>query len=216
MNPLVAFGKVMFMPFVPASLSLLLAAFPPELAGLDLDPPPGWQVSCTGVGAVTAGVATARLIAALKPDRVLFVGTCGAYDGRLAIGDLLEAVEAVSVSVEELEGRGFRPAIECVRWPATLTFPRPLALPAHTVAVPMVITKGMNGAKLLSGYAAAEHLELTGVFAACHDAGVPCGAILGVADRVGPDAHAEWKANNVWVSQALIETLKAKGVFDVE
>jgi purine-nucleoside phosphorylase len=196
--------------------SLLLAAFPPELAGLDQDPPPGWQVACTGVGALTAAAATARLLCTLQPSRVLFVGTCGAYDERLAVGDLIEATEALSVSLDELEGRAYRPPIERVRWPATLALPKALGLPAHTVAVPMVITKTVEGAKRLAMHAAAEHLELTGVFAACHGAGVPCGAVLAVADHVGPEAHREWKANNKQVSKALIETLKAKGVFERE
>ena len=193
--------------------SLLLAAFPPELAGLDQSPPPGWQVRCTGVGAITAAATTARLIAELEPKRVLFVGTCGAYDERLAIGDLVEATEALSVSLEEAEGRAYRPAIERVRWPATLVFTPTLGLPTCTVAVPMAITKTAEGAAVLSKWAAVEHLEVTGVFAACHGAGVPCGAVLGVADRVGPEAHAEWKANNMRVSLALVESLKAKGVF---
>jgi len=194
--------------------SLLLSAFPPELAGLDQNPPPGWQVRCTGVGAVTAAVTTAGFLAELKPSRVLFVGTCGAYDDRLAIGDLLEASEALSVSLDELEGRAYRPTIECVRWPATLALTPPLGLPAHTVAVSTAITKDVEGVQRFAECAPAGHLELTGVFAACHGAGVPCGAVLGVANRVGPDAHVEWKANNVRVSQSLIETLMAKGVFD--
>jgi len=95
--------------------SLLLAAFSPELAGLDQAPPPGWQVACTGVGAVTAAATTARLLCTLRPARVLFVGTCGAYDERLGVGDLIEATEALSVSLDELEGRGYRPAVERVR-----------------------------------------------------------------------------------------------------
>jgi purine-nucleoside phosphorylase len=144
---------------------------------------------------------------------VLFVGTCGAYDERLAIGDLLEVTEAVSVSMEEADGRAYRPSIECVRWPATMSFPHPLALQTSTVAVPVAISKTIEGAKLLAQTAPAEHLEVTGVFAACHGAGVPCGAVLGVADHVGPEAHQEWKANNKQVSNALIATLKAKGVF---
>ena len=202
------------MPVTSNQPSLLLSAFPPELAGLDQNPPPGWQVRCTGVGAVTAAVTTAGFLAELKPSRVLFVGTCGAYDDRLAIGDLLEASEALSVSLEALEGRAYRPAAECVRWPATLALTPPLGLPTHTVAVSTAITKDPEGVQRFAECAPAGHLELTGVFAACHGAGVPCGAVLGVANRVGPEAHVEWKANNAQVSLSLIETLKTKGVFD--
>lgn len=195
--------------------SLLLSAFPSELAGLDQDPPPGWQVACTGVGAVTAAAATALLLGTLKPARVLFVGTCGAFDERLAVGDLIEATEALSISLDELEGRGYRPDIERVRWPATLALPKALGLPAHTVAVPLVVTQTVDGAKRLAMHAAVEHLELIGVFAACHAAGVPCGAVLAVSNRVGPNAHREWQANHARVSQGLIDSLVSKNVFSL-
>ena len=103
--------------------ALLLAAFPPELCGLDAAPPPGWRAACVGIGAVTAAVATARLLSERPAGRVLFVGTCGAYDARLAPGDLLAASEAIATSLEEREGRAYRPAAERVRWPASWALP---------------------------------------------------------------------------------------------
>ena len=185
--------------------SLLLAAFPPELAGLDARPPAGWVVATVGVGAVTAAAATARLLAERTPDRVLLVGTCGAYDERLAVGDLLVASTVVATSLDELEGRAHRPDIEATRWDAT--WPVRLAGPAHTVVVPPAITTTSLGARLLSGLGAAEHLEASGVFAACHGAGVPVAAAFAVANRVGPDASAEWRANHARVSRALVAAL---------
>ncbi len=182
---------------------LLLAAFPPELAGLDEAPPPGWRVATTGVGALAAAAATARLCAELRPARVLFVGTCGAYDARLPVGHLLSASAAVAVSLDVLTGRAYRPALEVTRWAATLALP----FPAVAVAVPPAITVDLEGAALLGAVAPAEHLELTGVFAAAHGAGIPVGAVLGVANRVGPAAHAEWKANHAAVSRALVAAL---------
>ena len=189
--------------------ALLLAAFPPELAGLDRHPPDGWRVACTGVGTLAAAVATGRLLSELTPRRVLFVGTCGAYDERLQVGDCLSAAEAIALSLDVVEGRAYRAEVEVVRWPATA----PVALPAHAVAVTPGITRTREGAQRLAAFAAAEHLELTGVFAACLAAGIPCGAALAVANRVGPEAHAEWLANHARVSLALIEALKACGTF---
>jgi nucleoside phosphorylase len=188
--------------------ALLLSAFPPELAGLDAAPPHGFVTACTGVGAIAAAVETARHLARLAPSRVLFVGTCGAYDGRLATGDLIAASEAIAVSLDELEGRAYRPELERTRWAATL----PLPFPQHAVAVPPAITRTEAGARALAAVAAAEHLEVTGVFAACHAAGVPVGAALAVANRVGPDAHAEWRASHAAASRALVDALRARGV----
>ncbi|MBK9518510.1 MAG: phosphorylase [Anaeromyxobacter sp.] len=182
---------------------LLLAAFPPELAGLDAAPPPGWRVALTGVGALAAAAATARLLAEARPDRVLFVGTCGAYDARLSVGDLVAASVVVAASLDVLEGRAYRPEVEATRWPSTL----PLPFAPHAVVVPPGITVAPGGAALLGTLGAAEHLELSGVFQAAHAAGVPVGAVLAVANRVGPGAHQEWKANHARVSRALVAAL---------
>lgn len=189
--------------------SLLLAAFSPELAGLDATPPAGWRVALTGVGALAAAAATARLLVEVRPERVLFVGTCGAYDARLAVGDVLAATEAIATSLDELEGRAYRPEIERTRWTAGWTLP----LPGHAVAVPPAITLTADGARRLASLAAAEHLELTGVFAACAEAGVPAAAALAVANRVGPDANAEWRAHHARVSRELVAALRRTGVF---
>jgi nucleoside phosphorylase len=187
--------------------SLLLAAFPPELAGLDAAPPPGWRTATTGVGAVAAAAATARLLAEERPLRVLLVGTCGAYDGRLAVGELLAARAAIASSLEELDGRAYRPEMETVRFESSWAVP--LALPLHDVVAPPAITRTADGARRLASVGAAEHLEVAGVFAACTAAGVPAAAVLAVANRVGPDANAEWRANHARVSRALVEALRA-------
>ena len=161
------------------------------------------------MGALTAAVSTSRLLWEERPEKVLFVGTCGGYDDRLKVGDLLAAKEAIATSVEELEGRAYRPEVERYRWSATWSLP----FAAHSVAVPPAITRTALGARVLSSIAAAEHLEITGVFAACHAAGTPVAALLGVSNLVGPDAHAEWLTNHARVSRALIESALSAGVF---
>ncbi len=186
--------------------SLLLAAFPPELAGLDEAPPAGWRVEPVGVGAIAAAAATARLVAEERPGRVLLVGTCGAYDARLAVGDLLAARAAIVTSQDELEGRAYRPEIEQVRFEAT--WAPPLALAPHDVVAPPAVTCTEEGALRLAAAGAAEHLEVAGVFAACRAAGVPVAAALAVANRVGPAANAEWRANHARVSRELVAALR--------
>jgi purine-nucleoside phosphorylase len=187
---------------------LLLAAFPPELAGLERDPPAGWSVALAGVGGVAAAAATARLLAIGEYGRLLFLGTCGAYDLRLARGDLLAAVAVIATSAAELEGRAYRPAIEITRFAPGFELP----LPGHAVAVPPAITTSEEDAAVLARVAAAENLELAGVFAAAAAARVPAAAALAVANRVGPDAHREWSSHHAAVSRALVRDLRRRGV----
>ena len=189
-------------------MNLLLSAFPPELAGLDAAAPAGWRVAVAGVGAVGAALGTARAIAAARPARVLFIGTCGATDERLAVGEVIAASEAIATSVEELDGHGYRPSLERTRWTATWELP----FPAHPVAVVPAITRSERGAAVVARLAPAEHLELGGVLAACAEAGVPAAAALVVSNRAGRRAHEEWKANHARVSAELVARLRAAGV----
>lgn len=191
-------------------MHLLLGAFPPELGPFLDVPPPGWSVACTGVGQILAAASTARLIEELHPSSVLFVGTCGHFDGRLRIGDMIWAQEAISSSLEERRGESYRPVVEETRWKATSSA---LDLPSHGVVVPPAITRTREGAALLAPLGAAEHLELTGVYAACHAVDIPVGAALVVVNEVGPDAQVQWKTNYQQASRDLIARLQGMGVF---
>ena len=191
-------------------MRLLLSAIAPELGCFATHPPKGWEVATVGVGAVTAAAAAARLLQEKRPEAVLFLGTCGRYDDRLGLFEALWASEAIATSLGELRGEAYRPGIEQVCWASTLAGP----LPRHSVAVPPAITKTLAGAALLGSVAPAEHLELTGVFAACHGADVPCGAALVVVNDVGPEAQAQWTANHAEGSRRLVEHLRASGFFE--
>lgn len=191
-------------------MRLLLSAFAPELGPLAGEPPADWEVATVGVGAVTAAAATARLLAEHRPEAVLFLGTCGRYDDRLQMFECLWATEAIATSLEERRGGAYRPGLERVRWVSTLSGP----FPGHAVAVPPAITSTREGADLLGAVAPAEHLELTGVFAACQAAGVPCGAALVVVNEVGPEAQSQWQANHAEGSRRLASQLMASGFFD--
>ena len=188
-------------------MRLILSAFLPELGPLVGQAPAGWETATVGVGAVTAAAATARLLAERRPEAVLFLGTCGRYDARLDHFECLWAGEAIATSVEEVRGAAYRPGIEPTRWPATLAGP----WPTTSIAVPPAITATTEGAALLATVAPAEHLELTGVFAACQQAGVPCGAALVVVNEVGPEAASQWQANHAEGSRRLVAALLASG-----
>jgi len=188
---------------------LLLGAFPPELGPFMETPPKGWTVACTGVGQLLAAASAARLIQELHPSGVLFVGTCGHFDDRLKIGDVIWAAEAIASSLGECRGESYRPVIERTHWHATMSKP---ALPAYRVVVPPAITRTREGAVLLGGLGEAENLELTGVYSACHAADVPVGAVLVVVNEVGPKGQAQWLANHASHSVKLAETLQSLGL----
>jgi len=188
---------------------LLLGASPPELGPFLEAPPRGWTVACTGVGQLLAASSTARLIQELHPGGVLFVGSCAHFDDRLKIGDVIWGAEAISSSLGECRGESYRPVVERTHWPATMA---PPALPAHRIVVPPAISRTREGAALFGGLGEAENLELTGVFSACHSAGVPVGAVLVVVNEVGPNGQVQWQANHAAHSARLGDVLRSLGV----
>ena len=188
---------------------LILAAVEPELAGLGGMPPLGWGVAVVGIGGLVAAASTARLLADVRPPKVLFVGTCGAYGQRLRIGDCIAVSEAIAISIPEIQHRARRPKSEIAKWPFTW----PLSLPEALAAATPAITTDFDDAILLAQVAEVENLEVAGIFAACHQAGVPVAAALAVSNQVGPSGSTEWRENHQVVCKKLVETLERLGVF---
>jgi purine-nucleoside phosphorylase len=194
---------------MPKPKSLLLAAFAPELVGW-ADAPSGWGVELIGIGGIVAAATTARILAEANPQRVLLIGTCGAYPaGNLKIGDCIAASEVIAITAAEIAQRAYRPMQEIVRWTSGWDLP----LPKFRIASPPTITTNTEDAALLGQEACGEHLELAGVFAACHQASVPAAAALVVANMVGPEAKSQWSANHERVSKKLMEVVKETKCF---
>src|SRR5689334_8201261 len=96
--------------------TLVLSAWEPEIAPLRrlaraIDPG-RLALGTVGVGPVEAAVGAAAAIAAARPERVIFVGTAGAYPrGRAtaAIRTVAVASELHLVSTAALRGDGYLP-----------------------------------------------------------------------------------------------------------
>lgn len=167
-------------------MTLVVAAVRAELGEL-----PGHAV---GVGPIRAAVGATALIARHRPDAVVLIGSCGAYRADHAIGQAYAAVLVGTGDAAAASGLAYVP----LPAPPLLGDPDLLArleVPQARVLTLAAITRD----PALSGPLAAdwdlEHMEAFGVAHACAQAGVPFVAVLGVANRVGPDAHAEWTQN---------------------
>lgn len=166
---------------------LVLAAVTEELGDM-----PGETV---GIGPVVAAVQAASIIAKTQPERVLMIGTCGIYPGKT--GTIGEAVMARRVGLSygvAAMGLGYVP-----RAPGPVTCAADLLEQAELALVDVLtagaVTTDPTLVSRLSDGWHVEHLEAFGVALACHHAGIPFNAILGIANEVGPHAHAQWLTN---------------------
>lgn len=163
---------------------LVVAAYPPELAGLD-----GRAV---GIGLVDAAAGTARAIAETRPSRLVLVGTAGAIDAKLAIGDVVVAKSAALIAraVESLPAAMTSEVVAPLADEAAAS----LGVAAVRVGCALGVTNSDEEAARLSAFAV-EHMECYAVLRAAAQAGVPATAVLAIANRVGRDGSRQWMAN---------------------
>jgi nucleoside phosphorylase len=186
---------------------LIVAAFPPELKALASvlraraqRGAPAVARAVVGVGAVEAAAGAARALALLEPRAVVLVGTAGVYAmrGGPAIGQAVLARRSALASLSAASGAGYLPAPVPDVQDTDPGLRRALAdgqpLPALDVACPVAITRTRAAATALARHtgAALENLETFAVARACAQARTPFAAVLGISNRVGPQAHREW------------------------
>jgi nucleoside phosphorylase len=196
--------------------TLIVSAWEPEIAPLR-----AWLrarrgaaramlvLDTVGVGVVDAGIATARLVARARPRRILFVGTAGAYGAAPAIDAAVVVARAQLISTAALRGDGYLPpplamAATISAQPAWTRALGRFASGRATAANPLGITRAAALARRIARDAAAtvENLELFAVGRAAALAGLPFAAVVGIANRVGPRAHVEWKRHHLGASAA--------------
>jgi futalosine hydrolase len=203
--------------------TLVLSAWEPEIAPLRrlaraIDPA-RLALGTVGVGAVDAAVGAAAAIAASRPARVIFVGTAGAFPrGRatVALGTVAIAGDLSLASTAALRGDGYLPEPLATRAPTSGPLAAALAscgkgrrpvpdLPIVGVACPIAVTRSATLGRQLAHAtgAALENREAFAVARAAAAAGVAdVAAVLGIANRVGPRGHQEWRAHHVAASRA--------------
>jgi nucleoside phosphorylase len=179
---------------------LVLAAVTEELGALDGE--------TVGIGPVVAAAQAGALLARLRPDRVLMIGTCGVYSGTaLSIGMAVMARRiGLSYGVAAM-GLGYVPrAPEPIDCAADLL--KATSLPQADVLTTGAITTDPVLAERLADHWEVEHLESFGVALACQRANIPFNAILGITNDVGPTAHAQWLAHREEAQEAARQAVR--------
>jgi nucleoside phosphorylase len=202
---------------------LIVSAFPPELAplrrALAKRRIPASAVRCVpvGIGAIDAAAGAARAIARFAPRAVIFVGTAGRYGILPATGGVAIARRIHLASTAVARGDGYLPAPMRIVATAHVALREALRRAAGAgaavvdVATPLAITRSAALARRLARATGAtvENLEAFAVARAAEGVRVPFAAVLGIANHVGPKAHAEWLAHQAHATNETCHVLVA-------
>ena len=201
---------------------LVLAAFPPELAPLRPALGEGLRrafgghdvvAKAVGIGLAMASAGAALRLQAFRPRAVVLVGTCGAYDGALALGEVAVARRVVLAEPAVARGEGAFPDPMSSELLADGALGAGLAGRAQAKLVDIATTLAVTTSDPLASLLAsstrcqAEHLEAYGVAAACAQEGIPFVAALGVANDVGSKGREQWRTHHRTASEAAIQAV---------
>ncbi|MBK6460724.1 MAG: hypothetical protein IPF92_06920 [Myxococcales bacterium] len=191
---------------------LVLGAFPPEIAPLVGRLPPGVVAATCGVGLVEASLGAAHELRVTGAKNVVFLGTCGAFEGAG-----LEVLDVVALARTRLASAGVAAGLAALPEPmarelvadAALTSALAPGVAAVSGVTTLTLTVDDEAARALSRStgAAVEHLEAFAVGLAAERAGARFAAVLGVANLVGARGREQWRANHDEASRRAAEVL---------
>jgi nucleoside phosphorylase len=190
---------------------LLVAAFAPELVGLEGLLGERMQAEVgglsvvalpVGIGLVSAATGAAGRVEALKPRATVLLGTCGAYPGAtLAVAEVVVAGSVALVDAAVVEGKAALPEPMSARILPHAALTAALgASGARRVVV--ATTLGLTTDDALAARierttgAEVEHLEAFAVGTACAGLDVPFAAVLGAANVVGAGGRTQWRSEH--------------------
>jgi nucleoside phosphorylase len=177
---------------------LAVAAVEAELGGL-----PG---AALGVGPVRAAASLARLLAEERPDGVVLVGSAGSYRADHSLGRAYVAESLGTGDAGAAVGGGYVPLAPPVLSADPVLRSRVGSAGARVLTLAAITTAPAAVDQLARDWDL-EHMEAYAAAWACRCAGVPFLAVLGVANRVGPAAHDEWRANRAAAEAAAREAV---------
>lgn len=181
---------------------LLVAAVQEELGDLEGVP--------VGVGPVVAAASAGSLLAERRPEAVILLGTAGSFPGGPPVGMVVASGVLGMADPLSASGIGYvpLPPEPLAGDPALL---RAIGLPAARILTNLGVTTHPGLAAHFGESWEVEHMEAYAVARACEQEGIPFLAVLGIANRVGPDAHAEWRARRKEVQAAVQLHLRERG-----
>jgi nucleoside phosphorylase len=157
----------------------------------EIGPFPGIEL---GLGSVEVAARLAAHLAHNRPEAVLIVGTAGSLPNGPPVGSVVAAKRMGYSPGVAAMGLGYvpNPPLPIFCDPTLILS---LGLPeVGVLTVGAVTTDSVLVDRVSDGWEI-EQMEAYGAAMACQLAKVPFAAVYGIANKCGPDAHAQWLAN---------------------
>ncbi len=170
------------------------------LANTDL----GDSLICSlGIGFLDAALNLEKLLRSQTIEQIIFIGTAGSYNKALLIGEIVSVNSTAALNLGALLGLAYVPAKqESFKLEAFKDFKSALCFSSLEISREEIIAEKLivqNSAEKFL----VENMELYGVAAVAAKNKIPLKSLLGITNYINPNAHEDWKVNNLEVSEKL-------------
>ncbi len=186
---------------------LLIGAIWEEISPFSIfdNPKIKFYTAVTGIGLVASAISTIRLLDKFQPDWVIFCGSAGSANIQTyPLESVFIPKQTVLTGPEILTHGSYFPHAMPVQWDfytpqEWISIPFREALPfsvtlGGTIGTTLAISQESHHQRqYVENGLAGEHLEIASIIAACTSYQIPCSAILGISNEIGPQAHQQWK-----------------------
>lgn len=160
-------------------------------------------VCSLGIGFLDSALNLEKLICSNTITEIVFIGTAGSYNKALSIGEIVSINSTAALNLGAVLGLAYVAGKqESFELEVFKDFK-----PAKCFSSLEISREEIIAEKLIAQNSAdkflVENMELYGVAAVAAKNKIPLKSLLGITNYINPNAHEDWKANNLSVSEKL-------------
>lgn len=191
------------------SKTLICSAWAKETEKLHRNLRSDFEIANLGIGYLDAALALERILQENKKiEKIIFIGTCGAYSKTLELKSLVEVDKSALLNFGTIEQKAY--VVKAYdEYHCYLNFNKKLkkvyCLSSLEITKDTKISK-----KIVEGLDTrdcVENMELYGIVKVAQEHGKKISALLGITNYTNIDANQDWKENHELVSEKLCNEL---------
>ena len=173
---------------------LYCSAWEPEIKHLEKE-----NKLALGIGFLEASLKLERYFLDEKPEKVIFLGTAGAYDKNIELNQIIEIAEVKLLNSSSLFDEAYIPQ----DYKTYKSAPKEKNICFSSLEITKSEKLSEKILSLESHTNVFENMELYGIAKVCQENNIPWQAFLAITNHTHEKGHEEWKANHLSLSEKL-------------
>ncbi len=164
-------------------------------------------IQSLGIGFLNSALNLEKLIQVQAITEIIFIGTAGSYTDSLEIGEIVTVSSSSALNLGAVLELAYVPTkqehfdLNIFEGFKSAQCFSSLEISRQEIIAEKLIAQNQSEKYLV------ENMELYGIAAVAKRHEIPLRALLGITNYINPNAHEDWKANNLEVSKKLCASI---------